>query len=780
MNILTFVLVAAQISTTTLGLRTDAASNVFVLGAPCVVSVNGSQPQGSVHYLLETVDGKVVRSGDAGPTLTLLNLPVGWYSLSVTKGNESANVPIAVVYSVRRLPHGPVAVDAGSAWLVPPSQFRNAAKLLRLAGLGWIRERFAWRDVEQKRGKFNWGRYDACVAAESAQGLRIDDIFHDAPAWARRDHAINRFPDDLRDAYNFCRKLAKHYRNLVQTWEVWNEADGGFSIDNADEYAAFLKACYLGFKAGNPQVRVAQVSFANPASRYESELYQNGTQFYFDIYNYHEYLNPMDYTARAEGHFALLRRAGVVGKPVWVTEAGVNDGETGDELNLAQARVQSEFIPRSYAMSLASQTTRHFFFVFPHYNEPGVEWGVLTKGLLPYPGYSALAATAHFLGNATYLGEVPVPDDHRIVMQAFKQKSLGVAVIWRNGANHSFTIPSALKHAHFYNAVGTPITLPDSLGADPLFATCPLGPLRAAAKKLKIPEVPTGMAPPEPKLRLIVMRLNLPDNTIARQVFAYEMKARVTPFTLQIYNFSHKPFRGNVHLRIPSPWQVHVERTLVDVLQMGRTTLTGHITLPSNAGLHHVDLTGFVTLPAEPNITSSRIDLRCLPSPSILKSGMNLPIDRQLAWSANTSANGTTAISRAAADAVRFAFSFTGSADKWAYPMLDVSSLGDLSRFNAIALDYRTTDCGTGTIVRILLGKQNGSVYFTADGFPPAATWKHIVVPFTWLSYGTFSAPDPVGRLLGHHLVKVMVGINTKCTKAVLEIRNLSFKQLPQ
>src|SRR5581483_11110499 len=69
-------------------------------------------------------------------------------------------------------------------------------------------------------------------------------------------------------------------------------------------------------------------------------------------------------------------------------------------------RRQAEFIPKSYVESLAHGTDKHFFFVFPHYIENGVEFGTLTADLKPYPGYAALATLTDALGAAIYLGEI--------------------------------------------------------------------------------------------------------------------------------------------------------------------------------------------------------------------------------------------------------------------------------------------------------------------------------------------------------------------------------------
>jgi hypothetical protein len=57
-------------------------------------------------------------------------------------------------------------------------------------------------------------------------------------------------PGDLREAYGHGRELGAAYGDLVDAWEVDNEPDLGSVPEAAERYAAFLKANYLGLKAG--------------------------------------------------------------------------------------------------------------------------------------------------------------------------------------------------------------------------------------------------------------------------------------------------------------------------------------------------------------------------------------------------------------------------------------------------------------------------------------------------------------------------------------------------
>jgi hypothetical protein len=62
-------------------------------------------------------------------------------------------------------------------------------------------------------------------------------------------------PDDLREGYEQGRKLGAAFGDVVDAWEVDNEPDLGFVPESAERYTAFLKAMYLGIKAGAREQR---------------------------------------------------------------------------------------------------------------------------------------------------------------------------------------------------------------------------------------------------------------------------------------------------------------------------------------------------------------------------------------------------------------------------------------------------------------------------------------------------------------------------------------------
>lgn len=765
-----------QLTKPSFTLQSGAVSNVYISGETVTFNIQSGNNL-PVKYTVLDYEEHTVLKGQANRQISLGALPAGYYTLKAMQGTTAVSEPISVVYPVLNKRSGPIAVDAADCWLTKPDEYSSASKLLREAGFGWVRERMLWGSVEPERGVYNWGSYDACINAEAKEGLFIDDIFHSIPAWARAGHATNRFPHDLRDAYQFCKTLAVHYKGKIEAWEVWNEADGGFSVDNADAYAAFLKACYLGFKAGDSQIQIAQVSFANPASQYETNFYQNDTQAYFDIYNYHVYANPMEFSVRADGHFQILKKYGVGNKPVWVTEAGISLPEENGGLNENEQREQADFIPKAYAMSLAAGTNKHFFFVFPYYLENGVEFGTLTKHLLPLPGYSALAASAHFLGSAKYLGKLSLGLPSNVTAQAFQNQSHGVIVMWKDGAPEPVSLNSTLfASASYYNSVGSSVPAPIVLGKSPLFVTVPLAMLRAVVTPTKPILISSSAGGKLPTLPYIVLRLIMPDNTINRSGYDYMLQSSSAAFQLQVYNFSNSTFNGVIHLSLPHTWNLTLSKNIVKIPPMGLVTLSGKLKTSTHTRLKIALLKGYVAETGNPGALSSPICLRLDPdiyrlSPTKVTS---LHLTNANSWSKNVSPNGIMSISEISSKTVMFTIHYERSGDSWAYPVAHFSPPVNFSKFNALEFRYRTSTSSSNTQVRVMFAKSNGSIYYTAGNLPAASSiWREAVIPFQDLSIGGFSPPDPEGGFHARHISALMIGVNTKEISVDLELKGL-------
>ena len=267
MNCLAFLLSLTTSVYSVIEISSDRTGNVFVDNE--TVSFYLKNPQEATvsvkDYAGKIVLDKKIPSGESKMEMGIL--PRDFYTVTIKSGDEGKEAFFAVIPSENsRVPieDSNVASDLATSWLVKPEQFEDLAKLTKMAGIIWVRDRLRWGEIEPERGiRQEWGRYDHSAEAQIKHGLKVYQVFHDTPRWAKEDKSSRSMPDDLRDIYNFAVEMANRFKGKVAAWEVWNEPDIiHFSDEMGDSYAAMLKAMYLGFKSADPELPVLICSFA--------------------------------------------------------------------------------------------------------------------------------------------------------------------------------------------------------------------------------------------------------------------------------------------------------------------------------------------------------------------------------------------------------------------------------------------------------------------------------------------------------------------------------------
>jgi hypothetical protein len=293
----------------------------------------------------------------------------------------------------------PIAIDTAMYWFYSdPNQLRNACTLCRLVGVNWVRDRTSWPEIEI--GRDVWAsdtRYEQALRIEHDVGLKVLQVNHISPPWSSPN--AKRFPEDLREVFAFYRGLAKRWHGLVDAVEPWNEPDiKAFGGHTGCEIASFQKAAYLGLKAGDPQLPVCEAVFAIDRPETLDEFGSNEVYPYFDIYDLHHYIKLADFP-RAYGRHRTVSS----GRPMWTTEFNLNifwSDEKTKELSDEDLEVQANRVPKAFATSLNEGVQRAFYFMFGHYVESKVLFGIVHADLTPRPAYVALAAVGRFLNGA--------------------------------------------------------------------------------------------------------------------------------------------------------------------------------------------------------------------------------------------------------------------------------------------------------------------------------------------------------------------------------------------
>ncbi|MBI3957559.1 MAG: beta-galactosidase [Chloroflexi bacterium] len=177
--------------------------------------------------------------------------------------------------------------------------------LMQEAGFRWVRQSFAWEDMEPAPGQYTLEvEADRVVRQVNASGLyllaRLDLNADNPDFWAGQPPASNgkfvEFVSMLAQRYN-CTRAAV---GCVHAWQVGNEPnlarEWGGKRPNPAQYAALLGQVYRAIKAANPNAIVISAGMAPTGT--DNEIAMPDTRFYAEMYRAMK--------GNSDGYFDLL------------------------------------------------------------------------------------------------------------------------------------------------------------------------------------------------------------------------------------------------------------------------------------------------------------------------------------------------------------------------------------------------------------------------------------------------------------------------------------------
>jgi hypothetical protein len=440
-----------------------APMNVFQAGGDVAFDValdQAASTDTTVAYSVTDYFGVTAASGSAvvpaGGTHVAVDLGAvqrGAYTMTVTPGPATTTFAVVTALAQRpALADSPFAVATMSDGIVPQSSMDGFAAAVRLSGVTWVRDDYRWGPVNPSAGSFTFGADDAFYHALSSHGLKVLDVWTDAPGWTGADGVERYLPTDLLAAYHFARTSSAHFGADVAAWEPWNEPDGvavpGFSgpADSADQLAAYLKAASIGVRDGAPAALVAMPGMgwatppgdSFPAQGYLDSAMRSGIQRFVDLDNMHLYptysgaqaITPFP-TCGADAMQSLRSRFGASASPLWTTEAGIAIQPATSGLSASQEVEQARYLVTSTVLDLAAGADKHFFFLAAPYTYAGdTYFGMLSPSYTPYRSFAAEAALTEQLGAGTYRGQL-AGAPAGVAAHVFQpRKGVSTAVLW--------------------------------------------------------------------------------------------------------------------------------------------------------------------------------------------------------------------------------------------------------------------------------------------------------------------------------------------------------------
>jgi hypothetical protein len=229
-----------------------------------------------------------------------------------------------------------------------PGPYRQAqlARQAR-AGIGLVRQTFAWKDIERRPGHYDTRKYDGFVLDAARAGLTVLPILFDPPAF-RALPPVERAtspPRDPRTMARFAVALVRRYgpggslwrenpsvrAHPITAWQVWNEPNLPVywaMRPDAAQYTEMLKVVGAAIHRADPHAQV--VTAGLPESKlgvrfgdYLRAMYRAGAQGAFDVLAINAYSRRVTgMQAAIVGARRITASAEDGDVPIWVTEFG--------------------------------------------------------------------------------------------------------------------------------------------------------------------------------------------------------------------------------------------------------------------------------------------------------------------------------------------------------------------------------------------------------------------------------------------------------------------------
>ena len=189
-----------------------------------------------------------------------------------------------------------------------PEVAQRDLEAIRDAGFGWVKQAFAWRDIEGRgKGQYDWTITDRIVDQVQGVGkLKLIVRLDSDPTWASGQSYPNAQgvlmtpPRNSQDLAGFCSAVAARYRGRIAAYQVWNEPnlarEWGGQAPSPSGYVALLKACYQAIKQADPAAIVISAGMAPttrddaaamPDTKFLEGMYAAGAKPYFDALGAH-------------------------------------------------------------------------------------------------------------------------------------------------------------------------------------------------------------------------------------------------------------------------------------------------------------------------------------------------------------------------------------------------------------------------------------------------------------------------------------------------------------
>ena len=287
----------------------------------------------------------------------------------------------------------------------------KAVELMKEAGVGFVRLDFLWNDIEPAYGEFDFQKYDKLVDLLVSHDIKILGLLSYNASWAASQWNS---PPNKTFFVEYAKNVVRRYNGKVKYWEIWNEPDDPQYWNPQDDmksYTELLKIIYPALKREDPSCVVVLGGLSKTIPISLRKIYNHGGKDYFDIVNFHPFVDPLLPNAEEmlhgnyKGAYRVMEQKGDADKPIWFSEIGCPGIHDSNPLSgwwfghSPSEEAQAQWVRKVYDKPLQWKGVQKVFWAFfrdtPNYFRNGVDYfGLLREDFSKKPAYDVYKSIA--------------------------------------------------------------------------------------------------------------------------------------------------------------------------------------------------------------------------------------------------------------------------------------------------------------------------------------------------------------------------------------------------
>ena len=745
------------------------------------------QPQ--LSYTISNYWGGTVANGQAtvaeGKVTLPVRVPAGYYEIVFHETAQQFGLCALPAYTGEYdLFFG---IDAALSWLAPKEGRDALLKILARSGIGIARERMYWGEVSTSATTWNWeNRYAPLREMYQQQGIKVLEVFHDAPQWSGSND-FNRYPQILNPVAGAWAGIGKQYAGCWGALEIWNEPDlasfsGGASIE---QYPPMVKAIAYAYARDGLTTPLGGGVFSNPSEQLLQLSALNGLLDHLDFLSFHSYYGAMEIEQRVKQYREYVTAAGRPALPLWITECGKPWTRGPQRPPMMEDAVSALDITMAAIEARACGVAGHYPFVYPFYEESDKAFGMMGKEQSPQRSMAAYAQAVRVLSHRRYAGDLILEDAAALRARVFTNNDDALIVLYTGAVKVDALLSLPVKPDALAGIDGRPLSL-TAAGAVPIpdgltYAWVKEPALQRKMNTRTLAATLTAAAhkPQPPRAQPSPLILSFPAAAkvmpgIGRSAQGYVISPEAAlklPLTIRVTNLSEEA------RQLTLAWQVLVNDkrstpqpgAVLDVAPRGFSDAT--VTVNLGAPFQEASRGILIITATCEGISVSPLALPFTMPPSLEAVLQQYPrkeavtLNNPALWAKNITGAGQMDISATAEGYWLLKVTF-GAGDRWVYPQQKMAP-GLFTGKKGIVLRAR---CSNPASPKVLIWEADGTGYFTNFSIIPAdGQWHTALLDFTdfTLLYGN---TDENGRFDLDQVEKISIGMNSLANENSLEV----------